>query len=87
MNSEAAKGTKKEANTLSEHGREFALEQHRRFEPMLDSADRSDFEHLALMLLQKRSVDGLNGRHWDAGAHLYFEDAVGAILRRLEGKK
>ena len=73
------------SESLSEHAREFALEQHRRFDPMLADAGRPDLEHLALMLLQKRSVDGLNGRHWDASAHLYFETAVASILRRLEG--
>ena len=83
MNSEDAKGSKEATNALSGHAREFALEQHRRFQPVLESADRCDLEHLAMMLLQKRSVDGLNGRHWDASAHLYFEQALVAQLTRL----
>jgi hypothetical protein len=37
-----------------------------------------------MLLIQKRAVDGINGRRWDAGAHLYFEDAVVSILERVK---
>lgn len=83
MNSECIKTPPKPQANLSAPAREFALAEHRRFDPMLRDADRTDLETLAALLLQKRSVDGLNGRRWDASAHLYFEDAVAAILRRL----
>lgn len=83
MNSEHAKRAKEAGNTLSEHAREFALAEYRRFDPLIRNADRPDLEALAAMLLQKRSVDGLNGRRWDASAHLCFEEAVDALLRAL----
>lgn len=83
MNSEDAKTKMALRKALSEVGRQLALEEHRRFEPLLDRADQAELKLLAMMLLQKRSVDGLNGRRWDAGAHLFFEDAVEALLRSL----
>ena len=36
-----------------------------------------------VFLIAKRSVDGLNGRTWDASAHLHFEDKVTETLDRI----
>jgi hypothetical protein len=63
--------------------REYALEQHGKYRQQLEDCDRSTLEALAMLLIQKRSVDGLNGRHWNAGAHRYFEDAVESMMRSM----
>lgn len=63
--------------------REYALEQHRKYRQQLEDCDRATLEALAMLLIQKRSVDGLNGRRWDAGAHLYFDDAVESMIRSM----
>lgn len=68
---------------LSDEARQFAVERFYEFRPAIEAADRADLEALAILLLQKRAVDGLNGRRWSAGAHLYFEDAVNSMMTKL----
>ena len=50
----------------------------------LAAADRADLEALVMVMIQKRAVDGLNDRRWDAGAHLYFELATVSILQKVK---
>ena len=40
-------------------------------------------EELLNALLLKRKVDGLNGRNWDARKHLFAEEKVIEILKKL----
>jgi hypothetical protein len=39
-----------------------------------------DWRGLCQLLLLKRSVDGLNGRPWDAGRHLEYETLIAKTL-------
>jgi hypothetical protein len=41
---------------------------------------RGALERLAMHLLQKREVDGLNGRTWDAAAHMFWEKRIAEAL-------
>lgn len=75
------------APLFGDASRLYALEVFREHRTALKTADRADLEALAILLIQKRAVDGLNGRRWDAGAHLYFEDAVTSILAKLKSPK
>jgi len=70
-------------NELSEHSRQFALEHYRVWRNTIANADRADLEALVMVLIQKRAVDGLNDRRWDAAAHLYFELATVAMLKKV----
>ena len=72
------------SDLLGDAARLYALEIFREYRTALEIADRADLEALAILLIQKRAVDGLNGRRWDAGAHLYFEDAVTSILEKVK---
>ena len=64
------------------HARKVELE----YRGLLETANRADLEALAMLLIQKRAVDGLNGRQWNAGAHLFFEDAVVSILSLIKNQ-
>ncbi len=70
-------------DTLDGKARLYALEVFREYRTALENADRADLEALAILLIQKRAVDGLNGRRC---AHLYFEDAVTSILEKVKIK-
>jgi hypothetical protein len=69
---------------MSEHSRQYAIGIQAKYRDALSACERSTLEVLAMMLIQKREVDGLNGRKWDAGAHLFFEDSVESIMRNLK---
>ncbi len=43
---------------------------------------RKDLQDLCLCLLYKRTVDGLNGRTWNAQQHLIWERRVNINLKR-----
>jgi len=41
---------------------------------------RGEIERLAMHLIQKREVDGMNGRTRDAAAHLFWEKRIAEAL-------
>lgn len=69
---------------LGDISRQYALEQYRIWRDSIAAADRADLEALVMVLIQKRAVDGLNDRRWDAGAHLYFELATVSMLQKVK---
>jgi hypothetical protein len=62
---------------------DFAMQNYEKYREMIAHCDLPDLEALAMLLIQKRSVDGLDGRRWDAMAHSFFEDAVKSMLEKI----
>lgn len=50
---------------------------------MLDGMYDKDVRALCHLLLLKRSVDGINGRTWDAGRHLEYETLIAETLAQM----
>ena len=48
---------------------------------LVERLSRKNLEILCMCLLQKREVDGINGRMWDACKHLAWEDRISIILK------
>jgi len=65
---------------LDEHAASRARQIGARFSEPLNAMPRGALVRLALLLLNKRAVDGLNGRTWDASAHLLFEQRIEEAL-------
>jgi hypothetical protein len=51
---------------------------------MLEGMFGDEVRALCHLLLLKRSVDGLNGRRWDAAEHLDYEDSIVETLAQHE---
>ena len=69
---------------LSDFSRTVALEVYREWRDRIAAEDRRVLESLAMLLLQKRHVDGYSGRVWSANAHQYFSDLVDSLLKSME---
>ena len=69
---------------LGDISRQYALEQYKTWRDSIAAADRADLEALVMVMIQKRAVDGMNGRRWDAGGHLYFELATVSMLQKIK---
>jgi len=52
------------------------------YDRMIDGMFNSDVQSLCHLLLLKRSVDGLNGREWDAHKHLDYERSIQETLKK-----
>jgi hypothetical protein len=50
---------------------------------MIDGMFNTEVRGLCHLLLLKRSVDGLNGRTWDAGMHLDYETSIVEMLQQM----
>ena len=53
------------------------------WDKMIDGMFNKDVRALCHLLLLKRSVDGINGRTWDASKHLDYETAIAETLARM----
>jgi len=51
-----------------------------RFSDAVEGMDNNSVRALCHLLLLKRSVDGLNGRNWEASKHLDYEDSISNTL-------
>lgn len=71
------------SESLSDHARLRALSVRDQWQDRIETAERSDLNALCLLLIQKREVDGLNGRVWDASAHLYFEESALSLMDKI----
>ncbi len=52
---------------------------------LANQISRKDLETICICLLYKRMYDGLNGRVWDAGKHLTWEDRLKSNLCKHDG--
>lgn len=66
--------------------RKLALDVYHEYRPSIEAADRADLEALVMVMLQQRSVDGLDGRMWNAELHIYFETAILSMIERIKTK-
>ena len=51
-------------------------------EELVKDIKRKDLETICYYLLNKREVDGHNGRMWDACEHMDWEDRLSAELKK-----
>ena len=51
------------------------------------SQKNRELQTLVDLFIEKRSVDGLNGRNWEAGRHLKAEEAIQQALASQEGNE
>ena len=47
-----------------------------KYDQIVEGMDNNSVRALCHLLLLKRSVDGLNGRDWEASKHLDYEDSI-----------
>jgi hypothetical protein len=65
---------------LDEHSAKQARQIGARYAETLNAMEHGKLVRLTLLLLNKRNCDGLNGRCWDAHAHLLFEQRIEEML-------